>query len=104
MTTDVPHNTNHSFDPSSDLSSEVSRLAEIPPLNYDQLRKAEADRLGVQVSTLDREVRKARLARSQGHDGRGRRLHIDTTEPWDEPVDGGELLDGLVREIRRYLA
>ncbi|MCW3476332.1 phage/plasmid primase, P4 family [Limobrevibacterium gyesilva] len=39
---------------------ELARLAALSPLDYDRERNAEAERLGVRVSVLDEEVRKAR--------------------------------------------
>jgi putative DNA primase/helicase len=40
----------------------VARLASMKPMDYDRARQAEADALGVRVTTLDAEVEKAREA------------------------------------------
>jgi putative DNA primase/helicase len=38
----------------------IARLSALPPLEYERVRKAEADQLGVRVEVLDEQVRKAR--------------------------------------------
>lgn len=43
-----------------DFLAEVQKLAQLHPLEYDQNRKPAAERLGVRVKTLDKEVSKAR--------------------------------------------
>jgi putative DNA primase/helicase len=79
----------------------IARLAALSPLEYDRVRKAEADRLEVRVTTLDKEVAKAR-----GEDfdaGSGRRIEFVDPEPWEEAVDGTQLLDDLSRCFSRFL-
>jgi hypothetical protein len=41
------------------VDPEIARLAALDPLTYDRCRHAEAEKLGVRVSTLDAEVDKA---------------------------------------------
>lgn len=85
------------------LDRAVHRLAAIPPLEYDQIRKAEAQRLGVRSATLDAEVAKKRPSETAISIGQGRPLDLPEPEPWDDPVDGAELLDALVATLRQYV-
>lgn len=45
------------------LETAATRLAGIAPADYDRRRRAEAERLGIRVGTLDREVRRRRAGR-----------------------------------------
>src|SRR5919106_6415772 len=38
----------------------ITRLAALPPLEYSRVRKGDAERLGVRVTDLDAEVKRAR--------------------------------------------
>jgi putative DNA primase/helicase len=76
----------------------IERLAGLKPMQYDRVRKEEAKRLGVQVSTLDRMVASARSEGGDHDDG-----PFDSVEPWHEPVDGAALLADLVRLVRRFI-
>jgi putative DNA primase/helicase len=92
-------------DVAPDYQSEVTRLATLPPHEYDRCRKAEAERLEVRVSTLDRDVERARGAGNVIGDkgGQDRSLRLADVELWPEPVDGAILLDELAHTIRRYV-
>jgi putative DNA primase/helicase len=72
----------------------ICRLAKLPPLQYDKVREEEARRLKVRVGTLDDEV----LLR-RGRD----EPRANATEAWPDEVNGGELLEGLAGEFRRFL-
>ncbi|CBJ37104.1 protein of unknown function [Ralstonia solanacearum CMR15] len=76
----------------------VARLSAISPLAYDRVRKPEARRMGVQVSTLDRMVKDARGEAQSEEAG----PFVDV-EPWPDPVDGAELLSEITRTIRRFI-
>jgi len=99
--TDVPHDTEHPFD----WNSEIARLATLDPLTYDTVRKDEADRLCVRVSTLDNAVTHAR-PRADGDDEKraGSAFKIADVEPWDDDVDGAALLDEIAVTFRRFLS
>ena len=74
------------------------------PIDYDRVRKAEAERLGVRVGTLDEEVARRRPKRAEQDEGiAGRALDLAAPEPWPQPVDGAMLLDEMVAQIRRYV-
>nr|AQQ74492.1 hypothetical protein [uncultured bacterium] len=80
----------------------VAQLAQLPQLKYDQLRKVEAKRLGIQLRTLDAEVALQR----KGNPERGAApISIsENVEPWVETVDGAELLEQLSAVYRSHLA
>ncbi len=80
----------------------VARLAELPPLDYDGVREKEAEALGVRVSTLDKEVAKARKE-SEPAEGTGAALLMDDPEHWPESVDGGVLLATLTDTVRCHV-
>ncbi|HEX2257940.1 MAG TPA: DUF3631 domain-containing protein [Afifellaceae bacterium] len=80
---------------------DVKRLAAMPPLEYDRIRQEEAERLGVRVGTLDKEV--ARLRCGGDGEAAGAAVALPMPEPWPEPVDGAELLDALVNVVKRHL-
>ena len=48
------------------LRETVGRLARLDRLEYDQIRKAEADRLGVRVGELDDAISRARKHKPKG--------------------------------------
>lgn len=57
--------------------------------------------IGIRVTTLDREVTKARGETTE--EGQGRKFEFESVEPWHQPVDGALLLDELVAYYRRFL-
>jgi Protein of unknown function (DUF3631)/RepB DNA-primase N-terminal domain len=74
-------------------------LARLSRFEYDKRRKAEARKLGIQLSTLDREVAELRAQAAADKDF----LPHWTVEPWPEPVDGAALLDALRAHFKRYV-
>jgi hypothetical protein len=71
---------------------QVARLAAMPALERERELKTTAKQLGVGVTVLREEVKRAAsaLAAEQEADG------LDpVAEPWDAPVDGAELLDAI---------
>ncbi len=115
MRPDVPHVPAQSFEPSAhdtDASGQMleetektllNELAGLSPIEYDRRREAAADKLGVRVTALDREVD---LRRPRHDDAKGQRraLLLLEPEPWPEPVDGAELLNKIVATLHRFLA
>jgi putative DNA primase/helicase len=84
---------------SSDLTSDVIvesdedtivRLAALPPFQYDRVRLEEAKRLGVQVSTLDAEVKAARNGEPEVNNS-----PFEDVEPFSKPVDPAELFESI---------
>jgi Protein of unknown function (DUF3631) len=82
----------------------VARLSKLPPHEYDQARKAEAERLDVRVGTLDEAVEKARPApEAEPSEGKGSALELPHFEPWHEPVGGAALFDEISTAIRAHV-
>lgn len=75
------------------------RLASLSPAEYDRVRKAESELLGIRVSTLDANVERYREEMAPDE---SENLFPDI-EPWPESVDGSELLDNVRRTIHRYV-
>lgn len=86
--------------PIETLVQEIQRLSRLSPLEYDQVRKAEADKLGIRISTLDAEVQKHRQAVS--HAGDDGSLFPNVT-PWPDAVDPEKLLDDILGLVRTYI-
>ena len=80
----------------------ISRLAALPELEYEQVRKAEAKRLDIRAAVLDRLVRNERSSGEDDH-LQGRPIEWNEPEPWLEPVDGEALLTDVAGLIRRYV-
>lgn len=74
----------------------IARLAALPPLQYDRVRKDEAKILGARPDTLDKLVREAR----QTDDDESPFIDV---EPWPEPVDPAQLLEEILAIIRRFI-
>ena len=88
-------------DEAVDVDEAITHLANLPPIQYDQVRKAEARRLGIQLSTLDSHVKNARkIINSDGGEGGSPFTEI---EPWHEPINPGELLPEIADTIRRFI-
>ena len=109
VTTDQPPGDQNDLDEAAlrdedrrDADAEVERLARLPPLAYEQVRLATAERLGVRASVLDVQVKAARRV-DGGTKGQGRPLQLPMIEPWDEPVEGAELLDSIASMIKRFV-
>jgi hypothetical protein len=98
--TDAPHDPDHPID----WNVEIARLAALDPLTYDTVRKDEADRLRVRLTTLDEEVKHARPHPDDGDKRAGSSFEIADVEPWDDDVDGAALLDEIAAQFRRFLS
>jgi len=83
-----------------DLALVVARLAVLPTLDYEKMREAEAERLGVRVSVLDKEVE---ATRKGAQSSSGVMAMFKTVEPWPHPIDGALLLHELVSTIRKFI-
>lgn len=86
-----------------DFEQSVISLSKLSLYEYDRTREAEAKRLCIRASTLDRAVKQQRPKDDAGS-LQGRTLEIDDVEPWPNTVYGADLLDLLVVTFRRYLA
>lgn len=80
------------------FSETIKKLSALTALEYEQVREAEAKRLGVRVSALDEEIKASRKAK-QPEAG----AMFSTVEPWQQPVEAGELLNELVAVTKRFI-
>jgi putative DNA primase/helicase len=91
-------------DDTAEVALAIVRLAAMSRIEYDRCRQAEAERLGIRVATLDKEVDAAR-GDSAGSTvaGQGQLLDLPTPEPWPTPVNGATLLDETAADIGQYV-
>jgi putative DNA primase/helicase len=77
--------------------AEIARLAELDPIAYARERVAAADKLGVTVGFLDREVKRARTAQADD------KAAPPDIEPWPDEVDGTTLLKAIAAAVKRHV-
>jgi N6-adenosine-specific RNA methylase IME4 len=88
---------------------EIARLAELGEVEYERERKTAAERLGVRAQILDRLVAAERTRLEAlgggggGKKGQGQAIKLIEPEPWDDPVDGAELLDEIAKTLGDYV-
>ncbi len=70
----------------------VTRLSKLSPIEYDQLRVSEAEKLGVRVTTLDEAVRGERRKRCESLS--------DSSLPPSCPMDGGSGVSLILQMLR----
>jgi 5S rRNA maturation endonuclease (ribonuclease M5) len=88
----------------SEISIEISRLAKLTVIKYEQERKVAAEARGVRASVLDQLVRDERARLGEDDSGmQGRAISFPEPEPWPEPVDGAALLDEISRAIGAHV-
>jgi len=75
----------------------IAHLASLSPLEYDRVRKEEAEAMGVRPATLDKMVTAARKAESNGG------MEFDEVEPWAHPVEPALLLAEIACTVRRFI-
>jgi putative DNA primase/helicase len=77
----------------------IERLAKLPPEKYAEIREEAAQRLGLNISTLDSRVKNVRIINS----GEGSCSLFPKIEPWPEPINPDELLSEIAATIRRFI-
>jgi hypothetical protein len=82
--------------------AKIARLAALRPADYERARTDAALKLGVRVSILDKLVA-AKRPNGDRPAGQGRPLQLPEPEPWDDPVDGAELLAAIAKAIKTYI-
>jgi putative DNA primase/helicase len=89
----------------TDADVEITRLAKLSVLEYEQQRKEAADKLDVRASILDRLVRDERVRLGLDGDDKlqGSAVSFEEIEPWPEPVNGAELLNDIATAIRSHV-
>lgn len=85
-----------------DVESTLAALAALPSLEYEKLRKQEAERLGCRVGTLDGQVAHRRQV-AEATQSQGKALALRSQEPWPKPVSGAEVLADLARVLTRHV-
>jgi hypothetical protein len=86
--------------------AEIERLAKLSRLEYERVRKASAEKLGIgRLSALDAEVKakRAELGLHQDDGKQGRPVEYEEPELWPEPVAGAALLDEIVAAAGRFV-
>jgi putative DNA primase/helicase len=86
-----------------EVEAKIKTLAAKPLVAYERERSTVAKELGMRASILDKLVAAERKDEDCGEGGQGRPLDLPEREPWPEPVNGAELLDAIVRELKRYM-
>jgi putative DNA primase/helicase len=84
-----------------DLEEDVEQLARLKILDYDRMRKTEAQRLGVSVSALDDAVKRKRACLVSSLEPEA--WLDEALEPWPAPVDGSQLLLALIEALRAHV-
>ena len=82
----------------STIDETVERLAALPHLEYEKVRKEEAKALGVRATALDEEIRT--VLKNTGLDSD---LPYREIEPWLDPVDPAEILSDIAAVVRRFI-
>lgn len=85
----------------SNIEQTVIKLAALSPLEYDQVREEEAEKMGVRVGTLDKEIAKARNGDEKS--AKGREIQLYEPEPWTDPVDGAAAITEAANHIKRHM-
>lgn len=82
----------------------LQRLAELPSLEYQRNRGAEAKRLGIRVSILDQLV-DTRRKKSDMAEGelQGRKLNMPDVELWPETATGSDVLNEIALIFANYV-
>lgn len=91
---------------SNECEAAFVRLAALSPVDYDRARRAEAENLGVRVTTLDEEIEKRRQKQEDDEwkcEGQGHAIRFPPIVPSPTPVDGAQLLDEIEAVYKRYI-
>lgn len=80
----------------------IRRLAGLTDLDYFRERPGAAKSMGIGPGQLDQLVKKARQKVASA-EGKGAGILFEEITPWNEAVDGAELLDELVVFIKRFV-
>ncbi|MBX3640975.1 MAG: DUF3631 domain-containing protein [Nitrosomonas sp.] len=84
---------------SNDKESEqadIKKLASLSPIDYGRARKQEAEKLGVNVSDLDKAVNAAK--RNEIDDS-----GFPKVEPWEHPINPADLLNDISKTVHRFI-
>ena len=79
----------------ADEQALIDELSRLNSVDYDRRRNDAADQIGIRRGTLDNQVN-ARRAELAEEDGPPPLFGHWVVEPWDEPVDTGDLILALI--------
>lgn len=91
---------NNAEKPEGGDTDTIARLAALPALDYDRVRKTEAEKMGVRADTLDTLIKTARGVKAEEQ---GIATLLSDIEPWPDAVDGGALLNEIYRTIKTFI-
>lgn len=100
LNTTTPNVTGVPVTTNQEDSQAIANLAALPLFDYDRIRKDEAERLGVKVSTLDEAVQAVRNAQKEQDADES---YFSVVVPWDAPVDTEALLTEIASAIKRFI-
>ncbi len=80
----------------------IAKLAQMPKIVYDRLRKQTAKELGIQIKTLDGLVKESRVKTNASASAQNGLILFKEPKPWNEPIDLGELLTELTDVFNRF--
>lgn len=83
------------------LDNDILRLANLPELQYEQTRTAEAEQLGIRASVLDKLVK---AKRKEIAENKHRDDFFEHVEAWHTAVNGHELLNSIEQVINNHIA
>lgn len=84
----------------------IARLAALPLLEYDRIRKDEAKKLNCRPSILDSLIHARRLLMrppSETDNLQGTAVKLADVELWPEAVNGVEILDAIAKRFENYV-
>ena len=84
------------------VEATIVALAALPPLEYDQQREAQAEKLGCRITTLDKLVEEKRVKRSDALQGGA--VGLSDVVVWPESVDGAAVLSEVAERFARFVA
>jgi Protein of unknown function (DUF3631) len=90
---------------SDGTDAEIERLAKLSVVEYENQRRAAAEKLNVRASILDKLVaaEREKLGLVEDDARQGRSISLPEPEPWPTPIDGAALLDGIAEAIGHYV-
>ena len=86
----------------ADEQALIDELSRLNSVDYDRRRNDAAAQIGIRRGTLDNQVN-ARRAELAEEDGPPPLFGHWVVEPWDEPVDTGDLILALITRVRRHV-
>ncbi len=80
----------------------IAKLAKMPKIVYDRLRKQVSKELGIQIKTLDGLVKESKVKANASESAQNGLILFKEPKPWGEPVNLGELLTELTDTFNRF--